>query len=239
MGRHDAALEAADRACALAPESLFGVGHKTFVLLAQGDLEGTRAFLRLAAERVDVTELVATIAVDLDRYWVLDEEWQDLLLRLGPEPFAGAEADRQIACAHVLFMRGDVEQARVHAELAAAAFAVMLDQAPDAVFPTAVMGAAQAYLGHRDEALGYGRRAVELATSSHGKLTNAYARLQLIRIHLILGDTEAALDLIEPLAEEPWPFTSPGWLSIEPMYDPVRDSPRFQALLERESTPRQ
>lgn len=61
-----------------------------------------------------------------------------------------------------------------------------------------------------------------------------YFQLQVVRVHLILGQPEAALDLLEPLLEVPF-YLSPGWLSIDPLFDPLRDNPRSQALLEKDA----
>ena len=36
---------------------------------------------------MDPAELVATLASYFELYWVLNDDWQELLFRLGPEPF--------------------------------------------------------------------------------------------------------------------------------------------------------
>jgi hypothetical protein len=57
-----------------------------------------------------------------------------------------------------------------------------------------------------------------------------YVQLQLVRIHLLLGEPEAALDQLEPLLRVPF-YLSPGWLRLDPTFDPVRQHPRFQRLV--------
>jgi hypothetical protein len=45
-----------------------------------------------------------------------------------------------------------------------------------------------------------------------------------------LGEPEKALDQLEPLLKIPC-FLSPGWLRIDPNFDPLRKSPRFRQLV--------
>lgn len=234
LGRMDEASQAADRAYSLAPTSLTAIKNKATGFLVRGELDAARAFLHRAAEQVVLDELVASLAVYGDQYWVLDDEWQTLLLSLGPEAFGGDGPGRQMAFAHTYFLRDDLVQARSWAERAAAELSPALEELPDDAQLNAVMGSALAYLGRRDEALECGRWGVELAATTPDAFIYTYAQLQLIRAHLILGENELALDILEPLAEKRWPCLAPGWLSIEPMYDPLRHQPRFNALLERE-----
>ncbi|MBA2565143.1 MAG: hypothetical protein H0V09_06930 [Gemmatimonadetes bacterium] len=58
----------------------------------------------------------------------------------------------------------------------------------------------------------------------------AYFQHQLARIYILVGEPEKALDQLEPLLEIPY-YLSPGWLQIDPNFDPLRSNPRFQRLV--------
>jgi len=121
---------------------------------------------------------------------------------------------------------------RANAEIARADLTPLLAELPDDDHLHSYLGSALAYLGREEEALAHGRRGVELSRDSRTGQPDSYLQLQLVRSHIILGQAEPALDQLEPLLEVPF-YLSPGWLSIDPLFDPLRDHPRFQALLEK------
>ena len=55
---------------------------------------------------------------------------------------------------------------------------------------------------------------------------------QLVRIYILAGQPEKAIDNLERLFRVPH-FISPAWLKIDPSFDPLRNNPRFQKVVAR------
>jgi hypothetical protein len=49
-------------------------------------------------------------------------------------------------------------------------------------------------------------------------------------IHLIVGESEPALDRLESLLRQPY-WYSPGWLKLDANFAPLRGNPRFERLV--------
>jgi adenylate cyclase len=128
-------------------------------------------------------------------------------------------------------LRGDPEKARAYADSALPDLERALRRSPGDAQRHALAGLALAYLGRKADAIRVGRRAIELLPVSRDLANGAYFQHQLVRIYILTGEHEQALDQLESLLKVAY-FLSPGWLRIDPNFDPLRGHPRFDRLVE-------
>ncbi|MBK5186694.1 MAG: protein kinase [Gemmatimonadaceae bacterium] len=230
LRRYPGALAATDRTLALAPDNLSALENRAMVDLAKGDLAAARSVISAAAPQIDPTTLVAYLANYWDLFWVLDEPQQQLLLRLSPAAFDDDRGTWGIVLTETYQLRGDSLRMRAYADSARIALEETLSSAPQDAQRRAFNGLALAYLGHRAEAIREGEKAASLLRTSKDAYTGPYIEQLLVRIYMLTGDKEKALDHLEPLLTIPY-HLSPGWLRIDPTFAPLRAEPRFQKLM--------
>jgi serine/threonine-protein kinase len=231
LRRYDAADSAARRAAAIAPANPAGVWDRVLVELGRGRLDSARAVIRAAGPQINPAQLYRLLATYLDCYWALDDDAQRQVLALPPAAYDGDRSAWAIVRTQLYHLRGDRARSAVYADSARLAFEEQLQATPGDAQRHALLGLALAYLGQGADAVREGRRAVELRPVSRDARDGPYLQLQLVRIHLLLGQTEQALDQLEPLLRIPF-YLSPGWLRIDPTFDPLRNHPRFRKLVE-------
>ncbi|HEX6616238.1 MAG TPA: tetratricopeptide repeat protein, partial [Gemmatimonadales bacterium] len=229
LRRYPEAMAATDRGMTFAPDNPGLFENKAMVYLAQGDLESARRVVREAPAGMDPSSLAALFGNFFDLYWVLPPEHQAVLLRLTPSAFP----DRPtwaIVLAQTYRLRGDRARSRAYADSALAGFEERLAGAPDDAQTHVFRGLALALLGRKAEAIAEGERGVALLPIEKDAFTGPYLQHQLVRIYIETGEPEKALDRLEPLLRIPY-FLSPGWLRIDPNFDPLRNNPRFEKLV--------
>jgi TolB-like protein/tetratricopeptide (TPR) repeat protein len=232
MRRHYAAADsAADRALALAPTNARNPWEKVVVQLGRGDLDSARAVIRTAVRQLDPATLYTYIAVYQDLYWVLEDDAQRQVLQLPPSAFDGDRGNWGFVRAQIYHLQGDRVHEAIYADSARIAFEEQSRAAPGDPGRHALLGVVLAYLGRKADAVREGKRGVELLPMSRDQVTAAYYVLQLARIYMLVGEPEKAMDQIEVLLRTTY-YLSPGWLRIDPTFDPVRSNPRFKKLIE-------
>jgi serine/threonine-protein kinase len=230
MRRYTEASQSVDRWIALAPTNLQAIETKAMVSLGQGDLAGATALIQTPPRDIPVTRLVAYFATYQDLFYVLSSEQQRLLMRLPPSEFDDDRGSWGLALAETAALRGDEKLAHVYGDSARVAFEDQLRTSPEDPQLHALLGVSLAYLGRKAEAIREGEKAVTLLPIEKDALNAPYMQHQLVRIYILAGEPEKALDRLEPLLKTPY-YLSPGWVKVDPSFDPLRKNPRFQRLV--------
>ena len=92
------------------------------------------------------------------------------------------------------------------------------------------MSQAHAILGNRDEAVRSAQRAVELLPISRDAMEGPAYVVNLAETYASFGEVEAAVEQFDLYLSVPAPRSITRIL-LDPAIDPIRDDPRFQALV--------
>jgi TolB-like protein/Flp pilus assembly protein TadD len=119
------------------------------------------------------------------------------------------------------------ERARIIAER-------LVRESPDDAARHGQLGLILAGLGQKDAAIAEGKRAVELLPESKDAFDGPEVTAELAQIYAWTGEHDEAFGLLDHLLVVPNGITIPS-LKLDPVWDPLRKDPRFQALIEKYS----
>lgn len=91
-----------------------------------------------------------------------------------------------------------------------------------------------ACLGEKNAALSEAQRATELRPESKDAFGGPEIMAQVAQVHAILGHNARAIEILDGLLNRPSSVTVEG-LKVSPIWDPLRNDPQFQALLNKHS----
>jgi TolB-like protein/Tfp pilus assembly protein PilF len=89
-----------------------------------------------------------------------------------------------------------------------------------------------AQLGEKELALQEAQRATELVPESRDAFSGPEIASGVAEVYAILGDKDRAIEILNELLTRPSGVTAQG-LKVNPIWDPLRSDPRFQALIDK------
>ncbi len=168
---------------------------------------------------------------------IYDHNYQSALQRLRLAPERVSEV--QVAVTPVHLMRGLVyrfmnDSIRSHLSFDSARVFLEseIKKRPDDQRLHRSLGMVYAGLGRTEEAVREAELSVQQLPLSLDAVDGVYPLISLAQVYTMVGKYDAALEELEYLISLPAPkiITAPI-LRLDPMYDPLRSNPRFQALL--------
>jgi serine/threonine-protein kinase len=143
---------------------------------------------------------------------------------------------KDLALASVYHAKKETPLIQKYAESARITIEKLVRERPQDPRFHVALGRAYAYLGRKDDAIREGQRAVELHPISKDALSGQDYIEDLATIYTLVGEYEDAINQLEYLMSIPaGSLISVYSLKLNPIWDSLREHPRFKQLLEKYS----
>jgi len=223
-------LETCNRVIELAPTLDDGYVDKAWALRdLTGDLEAARSVLQQAPGNDTSTVTWGWI----DQY-SRERKWDDVIELCNTIPSDSPLAiDAALSRVRAIYHRDGIEAARPVIEEALATIAADLEASPENSSLHLYSALLYSYTGDDEAALRHAEIALELAAIDGAGYRTSFEE-SVARVYAGVGRKDQALDILERLLGSQYP----GAVTVHELrhkadWDPLRDHPRFQALLEK------
>ncbi|HEX8076305.1 MAG TPA: tetratricopeptide repeat protein [Chthoniobacterales bacterium] len=223
-----------DRAIKAAPETftIRDLRART-EFYAKGDLRPMQTLLASLPENIDPNGTITLARYNLKMYERKFDELLGILQRSPAEKSRGetsAPISKEFLQATVYGVLKDEERARANYLEAQAKAEKAVQESPEDGPRHALLGLIYAGLQRCDEAKAEAKRAVELLPETKDAFDGPIMVLSRARIHMICGDLDTALALLNQSLQTPAGITI-SELRLDPIWDPLRADPRFEQML--------
>jgi serine/threonine-protein kinase len=144
--------------------------------------------------------------------------------------WSGPKVTKSFLLGTIALAQGDLGNAKPLFETELQLAQAQVKENPESPKRHSQLGLVLAYLGHKEEAIHEGRRAVELLPESKDAYEGVAMSGNLAEIYGRVGERDQALALIERLLKTPAGLFLVD-LRTNWIWDPLRNDPRFQKIL--------
>jgi len=234
MRRYDEARSLFDKAIEIKPDMEEAYARKLETIVsASGDIDAARDICRKAIDLFGAVAWITYTQIELD---LLAHDFASARARL-PLLTTGWQIDdvgRFYLMGDAYFYSGMRDTAAVYYDsMAIAAQRLQLRDRMDSAEAFIAMGYAYSRLGEPAKGIDLAELAVRLYSIEFDPVAGSRYALNLAKIYICSGEYERAVDKLEYLMTIPCDELSYHRLRIDPIYDPLRNHPRFKALMEK------
>ncbi|MDN5863954.1 MAG: winged helix-turn-helix domain-containing protein [Gammaproteobacteria bacterium] len=228
LRRYPEAIHSFNQAIAIAPDDNEAKMRKVNALLLFGKLEQAREVVSTIPKAIDPQGFITSLRFDIAR---ISRKPKAALAIL--EASKGLHTARALK-ADALMLAGKREAALTQYREASRKLRATLEKQPKDPFAWSALGLAQAALGNKEAAIKAGEQAVSLNPISKDVVAGSWFLTRLAKIYARLGMAKESVKLIDRLMSIPAGSNiSVASLRLDPVWDPIRGDPRFQALIEK------
>jgi TolB-like protein/Flp pilus assembly protein TadD len=239
LRNYDAANKTLDRALALDPTAMELLGEKSrLAIVEKGDFDvAERAFEALKSIQMTNEQKLKTADARTDVF-LLERRYSEGLREaesLPDDQFAAYPRGLWSKYYYIGFARRALQDepgAREAFRKAKSAAGEQVKHSPDDAKLRIQLAKVLAFLGEKDSALAEAQRASELQPESRDALDGPEIAEGVAQVYTILGDKDRAIEILDGLLKRPSYVTVQG-LRVNPIWDSLRNDPRFQALIDR------
>jgi serine/threonine-protein kinase len=221
-----------DRAIEAAPNSLSPRVEKAMLAIDwKGDLSMMEKALAQVPSGIDPEGLVTFGRVQL---LMMQRKFPEALavLQQSPQDVHHDDKPREYLEGAIYTFSNDKEKARSAFGRARSIAEGAVRESPDDASRHVTLGLILAGLDQKETAIAEGKRAVELLPESQDAFDGPNTTLGLAKIYTWVDQPSQAFQLLEHSLNSPNGVTVPS-LKLDPIWDPLRSDPRFQALIGR------
>jgi serine/threonine protein kinase/tetratricopeptide (TPR) repeat protein len=206
---------------------------KNEAALGMGNAEEAHAALDAIQNKDDMDYQAARL-----RLYLIERDYS------GAKAFAAKVTDEVkrrpdfwLTLAAVAHAEGNVNEERQANEEAKRSALVALQPRPDDPGLLGALAIAESALGQKEEALRHARHAVEMLPPSVDAVGGAGCEMNLVAVLVMTGDRDATFDKLTKLVKLPFGLINYGDLKLNPVWDDLRDDPRFDRILAESALP--
>jgi len=220
------------RAFELAPDSpdLYALRMANY-LNWEGSLDQPRRLMREALSRFELARFGETqLYGDCFDLIAADPAFQEEANHLTAAAFGGIKINYYPFMAFVSHRRRDAAKRRAYADSARSEALAHIERHEETVFVYSTLATMNAFLGHGDEAVQAGRRALDVLPLSKDALFGVEGHVALAQVYTVLGKPDSAVQQLRAALAVP-SYLSVGRLRADPFWAPLKGNPEFERLV--------
>ena len=223
--------EYAARALALSPGNISIAEGASINRVSMGDLAGAKTYAREVLKHADTIEVAAYYALFQEMQWVLDEPLLRRITHMTPANFRNNRQQWALKVGRTWLLLGDTVKGRAYGDSSRIGAEAQLASYPENAQLRELHGRALAMMGRNEEAIAEAEESLKMRETTLDVSTGPYVRYQVARILVQAGAFDRALEIIEPLLSTNYADVTPAWLTLEPVFRPLRGNARFDRIV--------